>query len=136
MPSGGRTWTIKGVGDGTREAVLDAALAADLTVGEWVERALARAAEEARHPRPPAASRAEVAEVVQRAVAEGLRPVVERLEQLERKTARLVRTVERADGAPRVTTAVRGAHQRPRLSLPGGGPGRGGGSAQDGPSGR
>ena len=41
MPGSGRTWTIKGVSDGTREAVPDAALAAGQTVGEWVDRALA-----------------------------------------------------------------------------------------------
>ncbi|HET6520603.1 MAG TPA: helix-turn-helix domain-containing protein [Geminicoccaceae bacterium] len=59
-----RTWTIKGVSGRTRDAVLDAALAAGLSVGEWVERALARAAEEARNPRPPAASRGDVAELI------------------------------------------------------------------------
>ena len=132
MSGGARTWTIKGVGDSTREAVLDAALDAGQTVGEWVDRALARAAEEARHPRPPAASRADVAEVVQQIVAEGLRPVLERLEQLERKTARLERATGPTDGAPRVTTVAMGTGQRSRLTLPGG-PGRGGGSE---PSGR
>ena len=45
---------IKGVSDRTRQAVLEAASAAGLTVGEWVEQALARAAEGARNPRPPA----------------------------------------------------------------------------------
>ena len=49
-----RTWAIKGVSDRTRQAVLEAASAAGLTVGEWVEQALARAAEGARNPRPPA----------------------------------------------------------------------------------
>ena len=49
-----RTWAIKEVSDRTRQAVLEAASAAGLTVGEWVEQALARAAEEARNPRPPA----------------------------------------------------------------------------------
>lgn len=43
-----RTWAIKGVSDRTRQAVLEAASAAGLTVGEWVEQALAR------NPRPPA----------------------------------------------------------------------------------
>jgi hypothetical protein len=134
MPGSSRTWTIKGVGDGTRDAVLDAALDAGQTVGQWIDQALARAAEEARHPRPPAASRTDVAEVVQQALAEGLRPVLERLEQLERKTARLVRAAEGADSTSRVTTAARGAHLRPRLTLPGGaGPERGGGNE---PSGR
>ena len=49
-----RTWAIKGVSDRTRQAVLEAASAAGLTVGEWVEQARARAAEGARNPRPPA----------------------------------------------------------------------------------
>lgn len=134
MPSSSsRTWTIKGVSDRTREAVLDTALAAGQTVGEWVDRTLAKAAEEARSPRPPAASRADVAEVVQRAVTEGLRPVLERLAQLERKTARLERAASGADGTPRVMTAIRGARQRSRLTLPGGGgSGRGGGSEPGG----
>jgi hypothetical protein len=65
MPSSSsRAWTIRGVSDRTREAVLDAALAADLTVGEWIDRALGRAAEEARHPKPPAATRDDVAELL------------------------------------------------------------------------
>jgi hypothetical protein len=48
----GRTWAIKGVSDRTRAAVLEAAHGAGLTVGEWVEQVLARATEEARHPKP------------------------------------------------------------------------------------
>ena len=51
-----RTWAIKGVSDRTRAAALEAAHGAGLTVGAWVEQVLARAAEEARHPRPPAAT--------------------------------------------------------------------------------
>ena len=43
----GRTWTIKGVSDGTRDAVYDAAQAAGLTIGEWIDKALAKTAEEA-----------------------------------------------------------------------------------------
>ena len=58
------TWTIKGVSDRTREVVLGAALAAGLRVGDWVDQALARAAEEARHPKPPAATREDVAELI------------------------------------------------------------------------
>ena len=76
-----RTWALKGVSDRTREATLDAAVAAGLTVGEWVDRALARAAEEARHPRPPAASREEVAEVVRELLDERLAPLVEGIGQ-------------------------------------------------------
>ena len=56
-----RTWTIKGVSDRTRAATLEAAHACGLNVGEWADQALARAAEEVRHPRPPAATREEVA---------------------------------------------------------------------------
>ncbi len=59
-----RTWAIKGVSDQTRDAVHEAARAEGLAVGEWVDKALAKAAEEALHPRPPAATREDVAEVV------------------------------------------------------------------------
>ena len=76
--SSSRAWTIRGVTDRTRDAVLDAALAADLTVGAWVDRALAKAAEEARHPKPPAATRAEVAELLETR----LRPLEAALAQL------------------------------------------------------
>ena len=37
-----RTWTIKGVSDGTRDAVYEAAQAEGLTIGEWIDRALAQ----------------------------------------------------------------------------------------------
>ena len=42
-----RTWTIKGVSDRTREATLEAAHEAGLTVGAWLDQVLAAAAEEA-----------------------------------------------------------------------------------------
>ena len=41
-----RAWTIKGVSDRTRDAVYEVTRATGLTVGEWVDRALAKAAEE------------------------------------------------------------------------------------------
>ncbi len=63
-----RSWTIKGVGDRTRAAAAEAAHGAGLTIGEWIDQALAKAVEEARSPRPPAATRAEVAEVVREAL--------------------------------------------------------------------
>jgi hypothetical protein len=101
------------VSDRTRDAVLDAALAASLTVGEWIDRALAQAAEEARHPRPPAATREDVAEVVR----EQLAPVIARLEDLEEKadqTGAARAPLKRADIGP-ARAAVRGeAPERPR----------------------
>jgi hypothetical protein len=78
-----RTWAIKGASDRTREAALKAAAAAGLTIGEWVDQALTRAAEEARNPRPPAASREEVAEIIERALEARLQPIAKRLERLE-----------------------------------------------------
>ncbi len=56
-----RTWTIKGVSDRTRAAVSEATQAEGLTIGEWIDRALTMAAEEALHPKPPAAAREDVA---------------------------------------------------------------------------
>lgn len=53
-----------------------------LTVGDWADKALAKAAEEARHPRPPAASRADVAKVVHEALREELALLAEKIEQL------------------------------------------------------
>jgi hypothetical protein len=49
-----RVWAIKGVSGETRDAARDMAHEAGLTIGEWVDRPLAKAAAEARHPRPPA----------------------------------------------------------------------------------
>ena len=74
-----RTWTIKGVSDRTRDAVYEATRAEGLAVGEWVDRALAKAAEEALHPKPAAATREDVAEVVR----EQLAPILARLEACE-----------------------------------------------------
>ncbi len=88
-----RTWTIKGVSDRTRDAVYEATRAEGLTVGEWIDRAPTKAAEEALHPQPPAATRADVAEVVR----EQLAPVVARLAALEGKAGRAAE-LEPADG--------------------------------------
>ncbi len=60
----GRTWAIRGVSDRTRDAALEAAYAEGLNVGEWIDQVLARAAEEARHPRPPAATPEDVADLL------------------------------------------------------------------------
>ncbi len=76
-----RTWTIKGVSDRTRAAVSEATQAEGLTLGEWIDRALTKAADEALHPKPPAATREDVAEVVR----EQLAPILARLEALEGK---------------------------------------------------
>ena len=78
----GRTWTIKGVSDRTRDAAHEAAQAEGLTVGDWVNKALARAAEETLHPRPPTVSRADVAEVVRGLLREELAPLAEKVERL------------------------------------------------------
>ncbi len=89
-----RTWTIKGVSDRTRAAALEAAHEAQLTVGEWVEQVLARAAQEARHPRPPAPTREEVASLLDerlRPIAEALAQMAERLAPVEAKTRREIR---------------------------------------------
>jgi len=80
-----RTWTIKGVSDRTRAATLEAAHEAQLTVGEWIEQVLARAAEEARHPRPPAATQEDVAGVARELLSEQLASIAERLAALEAK---------------------------------------------------
>jgi adenine-specific DNA glycosylase len=79
-----RTWAIKGVSDRTRAAALEAAHEAGLTVGEWVERVLARAAKEARHPRP-----AEIGTDVTELLNERLRPVEEELRRLAERLASL-----------------------------------------------
>ena len=86
-----RSWTIKGVGDRTRAATAEAAHAAGLTIGEWIDRVLAKAAEEARSPKPPAATRAEVAEVVREALREQLAPLAERLAAVEEQVSRPTR---------------------------------------------
>ena len=91
MATNGRAWTIKGVSDRTRPAAVEAAHAAGLTIGEWLDQVLARAAAEARSPKPPAATRAEVAEVVREALSEQLAPLAERLAAFEEKVSRPTR---------------------------------------------
>ena len=111
----GRAWTIKGVSDETRDAALEAAHAAGLNLGAWIDRALARAAQEARHPKPPPATREEVAALLDARlgpVAEALGRVAERLAAFEEK-------VDRRTGPTSVRTGPRGQHPRgPRLRLP------------------
>ena len=86
-----RVWTIRGVSDRTREAVVETAHDAGLTIGAWLDRVLAGAVEEARHPKPPPATRADVAEVVRELLTEQLTPIAERLTTLEKKTDRETR---------------------------------------------
>ena len=115
-----RTWALKGVSDRTREGALKVAAAAGLTLGEWVDQALTRAAEEARNPRPPAASREEVAEIIERALEARLRPIAERLERLERGIAAPGAVREGADGAdPVVSVVARLRQRRPLQSVHG-----------------
>jgi len=61
----GTSWTIKGVRESTRDAVREAAAEADMLIGDWVDQALERAAREAMAPSPPAASKADVAAVLE-----------------------------------------------------------------------
>ena len=78
--------------------------ATGFTVGEWVDRALAKAAEEALHPSPPAATREDVAEVVR----EQLVPILARLEALEEKADRAARVQGAAPGRRRLPEEVKG----------------------------
>jgi hypothetical protein len=107
MPDG-RSWTIRGVSDRTRAAVLEAAQAADLTI--WVDRALAKAAEEARHPRPPAATREDVAEVVRAALGAELALLAEHIDRL----AAALEALSEAAEAPSPTAAMRARRRRRR----------------------
>ena len=110
-----RTWTIKGVSDRTREAALEAAHEAGLTVGAWLDQMLARAAEEARHPKPPAATREEVSALLDerlRPVGETLGRIAERLASLEEKAG------QRAEAGAIHDRIQRRNLQRPRLGLP------------------
>ncbi len=104
-----RSWTIKGVGDRTRAAAAEAAQAAGLTIGDWIDQVLAKAAAEARSPKPVAATRAEVAEVVRAALSEQLAPLTERLAAVEEK-------VNRPTGpAPPAASPVEAVRTRLRL---------------------
>ncbi len=94
----GWTWALKGVSDRTRAAAVAAAHATGLNVGDWVDRVLAWAAAEARHPKPPAATREDVAEVVR----EQLAPVVARPEALEGRAGR-----ETGPGSPALPTRAK-----------------------------
>ncbi len=113
----GRVWAIKGVGDRTREAALEAAHAAGLNVGAWIDRVLARAAAEARCPKPPPATREDVAELLDarlEPVAATLGRLAERLAALE---AKVDQQATRATAAR--STRTQGQHPRgPRLRLP------------------
>ena len=110
-----RTWAIKGISDRTRAAVLEAAHEAGLTVGAWLDQVLARVAEEARHPRPPAATREEVSGLLD----EHLRPVEETLGQIAERLASLEEKAgQRAETGAIHERIQRRNLQRPRLGLP------------------
>jgi hypothetical protein len=110
-----RTWAIKGISDRTRAAVLEAAHAAGLTVGAWLDRVLAEVAEEARHPKPPAATREEVSGLLD----ERLRPVDEALGRIAERLASLEeRAGQRAEAGAIHGRIQRRNPQRPRLGLP------------------
>ncbi len=114
MPSD-RTWTIKGVSDRTRDAVYEATRAEGLTVGAWIDRALARAAEEALHPRLPAATRAEVAGLIDARLG----PIGQALGRIAERLAALEERVGQRTGPTPARTGTRGKHPRgPRLRLP------------------
>lgn len=110
-----RTWTIKGVSDRTRDTVLETAHEAGLTIGEWVNQALAKAVEEVRHPKPAAATREEVTEILDarlRPIEETLGRIAERLASLEEKAG------QRAEAGAIHGRIQRRNPQRPRLGLP------------------
>ena len=93
-----RARTIKGISDQTRGAARAAAEAAGLSLDAWIDRALAQAAEAARHPEPPpAATRAEVAAVVRGILTEQLLTIAD---QIARLTARLASLEERVKRTP------------------------------------
>jgi hypothetical protein len=62
--SSSTSWTIKGVHESTREAVREAAAEAEMVIGEWVDRALGQAAQEALNPPPPPATRDDIAVIL------------------------------------------------------------------------
>ena len=110
-----RAWTIKGVSDRTRDAAREAAHAAGQNVGEWVDRVLAEAAQEARHPKPPPASREEVAALIDAR----LRPLEAALERIAERFTALEEKLERRTGPTSAGSGTRGQHPRgPRLRLP------------------
>jgi hypothetical protein len=87
--AGDRTWAIKGVRDETRDAARETAHGAGVAVGDWVDRALAWAVEEARNPRPPPATREDVTEAVREALGEQLAPLAERIDRLAERLGSL-----------------------------------------------
>ena len=88
---------------------------AGLTIGEWVDQGLARAAEEARNPKPPAASREDVAELLDAR----LKPGEEALGRLAAQLAKLEEKVSRRTGAGPARAKAQAKDQgRPRLRLP------------------
>ncbi len=114
--AGDRTWALKGVSDETRDAAREVAHEAGLPIGAWVDRALAGAVEEARNPRPPAATRAEVADAVREALGERLVPLAERLSSLEEMASRQTRPEPEPAGeaVPAAATSVEAVRARLR----------------------
>ena len=102
----GRAWTIKSVRERTRDAALAAAHGAGLTVGEWVDQALARAAAEARHPQPPAATREDVAGAVRERLTAQLAPLTERIETLAERLASIEARISRPATPERLGVAA------------------------------
>jgi len=71
----GKGWTIIGVSDETREAAKNAAKAAGMPIGAWVEQALAKALREGLEP-----PQTLTAEQVREIVAEEIAPVREAIQ--------------------------------------------------------
>ena len=110
-----RAWTIRGVSDRTRDDALEAAHASGLNIGEWIDRALPRAAEEARRPRPAAATREDVAELI----GERLGPMEEALGRITERLATLEeQVVQRTEAGPGRVRMHRKNPRGPRLRLP------------------
>ncbi len=116
-----RTWTIKGVSERTRAATLEAAHEAQLTVGEWIDQVLAKAAQEARHPTPPAPTREEVASLLDerlRPITEALGELAKRLAPVEGTTGREIRPEHvRGMAAPPPPPEAEEINERPEAGL-------------------
>ncbi|HEX2256216.1 MAG TPA: hypothetical protein VHG92_05850, partial [Afifellaceae bacterium] len=107
--------TIKGVSDRTRDAALEVAHAADLTVGEWIDQVLAEAVAKARHPRPATATREDVTALLDARLG----PLEEALDRIAERLAALEEKLEQRTGPSSARTGPPGQHPRgPRLRLP------------------
>jgi hypothetical protein len=79
-----RSWTISGVGEPTREAVMAAAREAGIPLGRWVEQALKKALAEGLEP---GVSIEEIEARRRQVVADAVHPVQQTLAQIETATA-------------------------------------------------